>query len=677
MRVRGLVLLLIVAVPAAAGGPLIQHSWLNLFETVDGPALMAGATPCESSEFRVTIDGQGVLFREATLEEAGAERYIRDGYLSAGCGTIRHDFVVPFDEWDHIHARFDANREVDRSAAFAPIDYDQTVIISGMAEPVTLFDSGSGNSGWLDVDHVQAPAVESAGYVEFRFQDNTYEQGESLPGAASGVHVEGGIRNLEIEYSLIPAEVLSVSQNRRAADGIAVRETLVEVNVPGEYLDAYEANIQIRAENTLVFNHVIFPDGTVFRDASTRSDPGPDGFDHTRILMETFGSLGIHQVTVPKEIVRAQGSGTYTVVFHESNALEPSRVLMPLAVGAVILPGGAAGLAGYGIRRLQREEHHSVRRAGTSLLRGLILVVATYLAALALILLGPGIGALATPPATPTVVLSYTFLAGLTAVFAYMWYHGSHVLVRSAREQSATLHAHAQELARSNRDLEEFAQIASHDLKEPLRTIRGYTSLLQSRYGSTLDPEAKEYLDFAASGADRMGALLDGLMAYSTVDGLAVDRGVVNMNEVVQQVRDDLRRHLKEADARVTQDALPDVPGSPSQLAQAIMNIIANAVKYRSDRRRLAIHIGAKDLGDAWRFEFKDNGMGMEPASAARAFEMFYSSDSGNDRGSRGVGLAVVRRVVERHGGTCGIASMPDQGSRVWFTLPKRAQGVD
>ena len=225
------------------------------------------------------------------------------------------------------------------------------------------------------------------------------------------------------------------------------------------------------------------------------------------------------------------------------------------------------------------------------------------------------------------------------------------------------------DIARSNKELEQFAFVASHDLKEPLRMVSAYVQLLQKKYKGRLDDKADTYIRFAVEGVLRMQKLIEGLLAYSRITREAAQLGPVDANAVFSQVLSDLSASIRECGAVVTSDDLPLVLGDETQLLQLFQNLISNAIKYRKPDRRPEVHISATADGDHCTFSIRDNGIGIEPKDFDRIFQIFQRLHSHDEYAGAGIGLAVCKRIVERHHGRIWIESAPDQGSTFFFTV--------
>ncbi len=226
-----------------------------------------------------------------------------------------------------------------------------------------------------------------------------------------------------------------------------------------------------------------------------------------------------------------------------------------------------------------------------------------------------------------------------------------------------------EELRRSNEELERFAYVASHDLQEPLRTIASYVQLLAHRYRDQLDGQAKEFIDFAVAGAARMQRLIEDLLAFSRVGMQQHVPQPVDAGAVLREALDDLRASTIAAEAVITHDPLPRVLADPGHIEQLFTNLIGNALKFRgTDTPR--IHIKADRHGRVWRFAVSDNGIGIDIKYHERIFIIFQRLHARDRYEGTGVGLAVCKKIVERHGGRIWVDSSPGGGSTFYFTLP-------
>jgi PAS domain S-box-containing protein len=226
------------------------------------------------------------------------------------------------------------------------------------------------------------------------------------------------------------------------------------------------------------------------------------------------------------------------------------------------------------------------------------------------------------------------------------------------------------ELARSNAELEQFAYVATHDLQEPLRAVASCVQLLQKRYEGQLDERAQEFIINAVNGTKRMQTLINDLLAYSRISTDARVFASTNCELVLQEALANLTVAIAESDAVVTHDALPIVSGDATQLTQLFQNLVGNALKFRGERPP-QIHIGVARKNGDWRFCVADNGIGMEPQYFERVFLVFQRLHTRKEYQGTGIGLAICKKVVERHGGRIWAESEPGLGATFYFTIPE------
>ncbi|MGE5430775.1 MAG: ATP-binding protein [Syntrophomonadaceae bacterium] len=227
-----------------------------------------------------------------------------------------------------------------------------------------------------------------------------------------------------------------------------------------------------------------------------------------------------------------------------------------------------------------------------------------------------------------------------------------------------------QELERSNQELEQFAYVASHDLQEPLRMVSNFTQLLSKRYSGRLDSEADTMIDFAVDGARRMQMLIMDLLTFSRVMTKGMPFETVDLNKVISSVKNNLQMTIRENGAEILAGNLPAVKADGVQMSQLFQNLISNAIKFRSQRKPL-IEIKAEDKKDEWVFSVSDNGIGIDPQFKERIFVIFQRLLDMAAYPGTGIGLAICKKIVERHGGTIWVESESGEGSSFYFTLKK------
>ena len=224
------------------------------------------------------------------------------------------------------------------------------------------------------------------------------------------------------------------------------------------------------------------------------------------------------------------------------------------------------------------------------------------------------------------------------------------------------------ELKRSNEDLEQFAYVASHDLQEPLRMVSSYTQLLEQRYKDKLDADANDFIAYAVDGAKRMQMLIQDLLAYSRVGTRGKSFEATDCNSVLGQARVNLSMALEETGAVVTNDELPTIMVDETQLIQVFQNLIGNAIRFRSEEP-LHVHILAEQKRNEWVFSVRDNGVGIDPEYHERIFIIFQRLQGKTEDAGTGIGLALCKKIVQRHGGRIWVESELGKGATFFFTL--------
>ena len=233
----------------------------------------------------------------------------------------------------------------------------------------------------------------------------------------------------------------------------------------------------------------------------------------------------------------------------------------------------------------------------------------------------------------------------------------------------------AKKLEHSNKELEEFAYVVSHDMKQPIRTVISYLTLLKKKHIAELTPEAQEFVNFSIDGANKMSDLIRDILQYSRLDQQITLAHNISLENIVRKVCRGLADTIVANNATVECSALPSITGNETMLTELFQNLIENGIKYNLNKEK-RIRVSASDRGDDWLFEIADNGIGFEQEYAQQIFKIFKRLHTDGEFQGTGIGLTICQKVVEKHGGIIWAESEKGKGSHFFFTLPKEKVAV-
>jgi signal transduction histidine kinase len=599
--------------------------------------------PCEGDPSRFEVDAAGAWFRFDTRGKTNA------------CAEALFEFDVPPGA-SSARVAFMADRLVEQQQAVPlrmRVDFVQALrtYADGVFQSSHLVFAREASTQAETRFAFEEPVRGGPFHVAWHFEDRsanpavpTLEQ--SLAARVRGAHVT---------FQGIALEPASIAVHRPGLGATSNAEQVV-VKLMVEAPLAGQACLVLRTSPLLRLSGIAGPDGALLPlDAvSVRQE---DGIATTRL--ESWA-------------VARHGYGEYTITFTSAVVVSPDAWL-PVAVGAsLLLPGVLAVIAVQQWLHLRRQMRG--RYAARPYLWPILGATALYVASLAWIAWpGSSGNLLAWPLERSAVLLGGTLYASAFALLgASLAAKGR--MVRLVKSEASEKERANLELARSNRDLEQFAYVASHDLQEPLRAVAGYTQLLERRYGDRLDDQGRQYVRNAVEGAQRMQGLIQGLLAYARIGTESTPRTAVDLEHVLQEALSNLESAVRSTSARITHGRLPVVQADRQQLVQLLQNLLANAMKF--SKRAPRIRVQAQPRGREWVVEVYDNGIGVPPEQARNIFQLFHRLHPRDAYGGSGMGLAVCQRIVERHGGAIWVEPNPGGGSVFRFTLPMQGQAL-
>ncbi|HUR60891.1 MAG TPA: ATP-binding protein [Candidatus Thermoplasmatota archaeon] len=625
------------------------------------PTGALGLTPtgCAGTKDRFTRDTEGTWFRFTESQEEN------------GCGEMLYNIPLP-PGTAKVQVRFLADRYVNQ-------DWRQRFGVNVVQE-LRIYH-GNGNTELAASYAYYAPTAESelvAQLVEadtyvastdtnitlgwyFFDQSLTAPQAGPIPSnPAFRQHFSSTVREARVQFSNIPLQPSAVTSSYEGASGESAREsTLVSIAIAPPPIEKATEGMDVQISAQLSLLRVKGPDG-----AFLVPDESP--------VTEDAQFKGIRHVNLSPDVVARHGYGTYSFEFYSLNPLKVTPGMVPFVAILMITPfvlGVYAVNQGIELRRkavgftVQAARNYFLALAGVS---------AVYIGAMAWVAIGPRWPLIVSFPIQPEAAILHIVLTLCIGGFFTLAFLRKRQLVNVMELDLAQKARATAELERSNRELQQFAYVASHDLQEPLRMVASYTQLLQRRYQGKLDRDADEFIGYAVGGAVRMQSLINDLLAYSRVSQANRPMSTVEMGTVLDTALANLRVALQESKATIVRDPLPAVEGDRSQLVQLMQNLVGNALKFRAKDRPVQVHISAKEANGQWTIGVRDNGIGIERQYYDRLFVIFQRLHAREEYEGTGIGLAICKKIAERHGGRIWVESEPGKGSTFYFTLPAR-----
>lgn len=497
--------------------------------------------------------------------------------------------------------------------------------------------------------------------VGWYFEDRGPSVRDEIPNALLGQHLTATISKPSVRFHGVPASDVEVERVRASADRDSVTlERHVQAAVPPGLPAGSEASLTFTVLNTLSVGHVTGPSGQRL--------PASDLFVHE--------DEGILELILTPEVMDTHGLGTYTAVFVGEEPIVASAPLAFLILVLMIFPIPSGIYATRGAREFRQVAVGGYRTTASMIARSLYVWWFVYAVLLATVIVARLWPLIAAWPLELEAVLLHIGFGAVAAAFLFSGLYWRRKLMDVMEEDLEEKRRTNEELARSNQELEQFAYVASHDLQEPLRTISRFTELVQHRYGKDLPEDANEFMEYTVDGAKRMQELVDDLLAFSRVGTNGREFEDVDVGAVVDQVILGLDAAIKDNKATITMDELPVVLGDRAQIAQVYQNLITNAMKFRHGRRLPKIHLGARREGKEWVLSVQDNGIGIPEDQHDRIFVIFQRLHVREEYEGTGIGLAVVKKIIERHGGRIWLESTPKKGTTFFFSMTAGTSGV-
>lgn len=587
-----------------------------------------------------------------------------------GCGELGYPFQLP-SGMSQFTAIFTADREItEEQGAQMPVDAEQSIRVydenGRLRETFAYYDSVVRTQDAREhriLFNVAMPGEKVN--LTWYFADRGFSPVSMPVSVGSGHAFSANVQQARIAFP--PAQLgrgTLFEEDRDEREGSVWVTRVYELEVP-EVRRTSDDNmtVSVRIDGAANLTGVTAPDGTALDPRALEEAVRREAIDHT----------------IGARMIDDHGAGVYRFVFVHSEPLPPAPPLPPpatvfplawLALLLPIFPGAMAVRQGLAFRRRATDRFSASAR---NVLVAVGAALGVYGILLGYTFFAERLAVMATLPLVVEGWLLFFQLILLAAVLAVLAIYPIRYLSKAMERDLAERTAIMAELERSNRELEQFAYVASHDLQEPLRTISGYTQLLRKRVGVELDEKGHRYIDRTVAGTERMQRLINDLLAYSRVNTRHGELVRVDVAELVGHVLDDMRRLLDESEAKVHVAPLPIVQGDMLQLQMVFSNLLRNAALYRHPERPPVIAVTAAETAYEWRFSVQDNGAGIPEDQFERIFIIFQRlvPREKDDTGT-GIGLAISKRIIERHGGRIWVESVLGTGTTFHFTIPKR-----
>lgn len=668
LRLAGLlsaVLLAAMAAPAAAEEQVVLDA--RVFHTLDVPVARLEAVyehrPREMTEVGSCDPVPGPEPQRFSRNAQAGWFMFNESQQEQGCGEARFALAVPAGA-STVRVSWRADRVIETPAGLAAADHlmeqefrywPGTEPAPGTLQHVPYFQPGDAASPEPQSFSHEA-IIESAGNITLAwfFKDDGSD-GFGGAGSFVGGHSFGArVSDLRAEFRVDALAGLDVQQEPLGLEGNRrLMESRVTVPVPESEAPASTTRVELRVPVRFELHSVQAPDGSAIEVDRLQDSAGEAG---TLVLAEP--------------LVATHGPGNYTLRLRSTTPVGVDDVMVPVLLLFLAAPLVSGVFAQRNIHQIGRHAKAIRPRLVLGLRVGALANWVAYWVLLAAVLFAGILPLLVVWPLEPAAGIVYLVIVALTGLFIGVGLFAKRREVFRIQADLTERERIQRELERSNEELERFAYVTSHDLKEPLRMVRSYTELLQKRYGGQMDEDADQFLQYAAGGAERMQQLIDDLLQYSRVGSAPIQAQRFPLKDAVDRACYSLNAQLAEAGAQVEADDLPDVVADRSQLTQLFQNLIGNAVKFRGpDPPRIVVE--AQPIKGGWRVQVRDNGIGMDPKDRQRIFDIFQRLHAVDEYPGTGIGLAICKKIVERHGGEIGVDSKPGKGTTFVFTLAR------